>query len=60
MSSSNGLNVSMEPNVTLEQQLAVLTGNMDAFFVVMMGIVVFLMQVGFAFLEAGAVRCIEI
>lgn len=30
--------------------------NMDAFFLIIMGIVIFLMQCGFAFLEAGAVR----
>ena len=31
-------------------------GNMDSFFVIVMGCVVFLMQCGFAFLEAGSVR----
>lgn len=31
-------------------------GNMDNFFLIVMGCIVFLMQAGFAFLEAGAVR----
>ena len=30
--------------------------NTDAFFLIINGIIVFLMQIGFAFLEAGAVR----
>ena len=36
--------------------LEVLKTNADAFFLVTMGIFVFFMQAGFAFLEAGAVR----
>lgn len=40
----------------LEESLKVLMFNTDAFFMVIMGIIVFLMQCGFAFLEAGAVR----
>ena len=50
-------------NKTLEEQLEDLTENfdqlyenVDAFFILTMGILVFLMQGGFAFLEAGAVR----
>jgi len=39
-----------------EKEFATLTGNADKFFLLVMGIVVFLMQCGFAFLEAGAVR----
>ena len=39
-----------------EAEFATLTGNADKFFLLVMGIVVFLMQCGFAFLEAGAVR----
>ena len=31
-------------------------GNLDNLFLIVMGIIVFLMQCGFAFLEAGAVR----
>ena len=31
-------------------------GNVDAFFLLVMGLIVFLMQCGFAFLEAGSVR----
>ena len=30
--------------------------NLDNFFIIVMGVIVFLMQAGFAFLEAGAVR----
>ena len=40
----------------LEQSFDVLKINIDAFFKVIMGIIVFFMQCGFAFLEAGAVR----
>ena len=40
----------------LDASLKVLMFNTDSFFLVIMGIVVFLMQVGFSFLEAGAVR----
>ena len=40
----------------LKQSFDVLKINIDAFFKVMMGIIVFFMQCGFAFLEAGAVR----
>ena len=40
----------------LKQSFDVLKMNIDAFFKVMMGIIVFFMQCGFAFLEAGAVR----
>ena len=39
-----------------EKEFTTLTGNADKFFLLVMGIVVFLMQCGFAFLEAGAVR----
>ena len=34
----------------------ILKGNLDAFFLVVMGCFVFFMQCGFAFLEAGSVR----
>ena len=40
----------------LKQSFDVLKINIDAFFKVIMGIIVFFMQCGFAFLEAGAVR----
>ena len=43
-------------NLTMEQQLDVMMTNSDAFFLVTMGIFVFFMQAGFAFLEAGSVR----
>jgi len=36
--------------------LCIVTGNLDNLFLIVMGIVVFLMQCGFAFLEAGSVR----
>ena len=47
----------MKRNVTeTELELDVLKGNIDAFFLIVMGCIVFLMQCGFAFLEAGSVR----
>jgi hypothetical protein len=49
--SSNGTTLE-----SLEQTLKVLMFNTDSFFLVIMGIIIFLMQVGFSFLEAGAVR----
>ena len=36
--------------------LDIVKGNVDAFFLIVMGCIVFLMQCGFAFLEAGSVR----
>ena len=42
--------------IDVDLKLKALMVNSDAFFLVIMGIIVFLMQVGFAFLEAGAVR----
>ena len=36
--------------------IKVMQDNINSFFLIVMGIVVFLMQCGFAFLEAGAVR----
>ena len=36
--------------------LDVLVGNTDAFFLIVIGMIIFLMQCGFAFLEAGSVR----
>merc|ERR1712079_506908 len=41
---------------TPELLLCIVTGNLDNLFLIVMGIVVFLMQCGFAFLEAGSVR----
>ena len=40
----------------LDKVVAIMKNNLDSFFIIIMGIVVFLMQCGFAFLEAGAVR----
>ena len=37
-------------------QIVSVQSNLDNFFLIIMGIVVFLMQCGFAFLEAGSVR----
>jgi len=37
-------------------ELDIVKGNVDAFFLIVMGCIVFLMQCGFAFLEAGSVR----
>jgi Amt family ammonium transporter len=52
-----GGNVSSELSLSeVEANLKVLMFNSDSFFLVIMGIVVFLMQCGFSFLEAGAVR----
>lgn len=36
--------------------LEVIMANTDAFFLIVIGIIIFFMQGGFAFLEAGAVR----
>ena len=47
----------MKSNVVKsELELDMLKGNIDAFFLIVMGCIVFLMQCGFAFLEAGSVR----
>ena len=48
--------VTEAPPPTLEEQMEILKTNADAFFLVTMGVFVFFMQAGFAFLEAGAVR----
>ena len=40
----------------MHDDLVILQRNTDDFFKVILGIIVFLMQCGFAFLEAGAVR----
>ena len=50
-----GNNVTMRDD-PMELQFQVLKANVDAFFLIVMGCIVFLMQCGFAFLEAGAVR----
>ena len=42
--------------LTIEEKFGILETNINAFFVIVMGIIVFLMQAGFAFLEAGSVR----
>jgi len=41
---------------TYNAETTSLKGNLDNFFMIVMGCIVFLMQAGFAFLEAGAVR----
>ena len=41
---------------TAEDDTVKLKTNLDNFFLIVMGCIVFLMQAGFAFLEAGAVR----
>jgi Amt family ammonium transporter len=46
----------MAEDENVEAQVAIMKENLDSFFLIVMGIVVFLMQCGFAFLEAGAVR----
>jgi hypothetical protein len=49
-------NVTLLTLESLDESLKVLMFNTDSFFLVIMGIIVFLMQCGFSFLEAGAVR----
>ena len=41
---------------SLEEGLVSLTANTDAFFLIVIGTLIFFMQGGFAFLEAGSVR----
>ena len=65
---SSGGNVSESSLADVDAGLKVLMENADSFFLIIMGIIVFLMQIGFAFLEAGAVwyaeghkgQCVEI
>ena len=45
-----------ETHEEILESLRILQRNTDDFFKVILGIIVFLMQCGFAFLEAGAVR----
>ncbi len=52
----NVANVTLLTLESLDESLKVLMFNTDSFFLVIMGIIVFLMQCGFSFLEAGAVR----
>ena len=57
MADTAAVNASTEaPPPTLDEQMETLKTNADAFFLVTMGVFVFFMQAGFAFLEAGAVR----
>ena len=46
----------MEEKMEIEEIVSTMKNNVDNFFLIVMGIVVFLMQCGFAFLEAGSVR----
>lgn len=39
--------------------LEILKGNTDAFFLIILGMIIFFMQAGFAFLEAGSVRLVH-
>ena len=41
---------------TTKSELEKLAANTDAFFLIVIGIIIFFMQAGFAFLEAGSVR----
>ena len=58
--SSSYAEAESEPAVMTLEELSgaqtVLAGNMDAFFLIIIGIIIFFMQGGFAFLEAGSVR----
>jgi hypothetical protein len=60
LDNTTNTNTDMSGNETLlssvDASLKVLMQNTDSFFLIIMGIIVFLMQCGFAFLEAGAVR----
>ena len=42
--------------MAIEEIVSTMKNNVDNFFLIVMGIIVFLMQCGFAFLEAGSVR----
>ena len=46
----------MEEKMAIEEIVSTMKNNVDNFFLIVMGIIVFLMQCGFAFLEAGSVR----
>ena len=52
----NSTTTAAPPGLTLEENFNILKSQLDSFFLIIMGIVVFLMQCGFAFLEAGSVR----
>jgi hypothetical protein len=52
-SSSSSSNSSLSD---LEARLAILEENTDRFFLIIMAILIFLMHVGFGFLEAGSTR----
>ena len=39
-----------------EKDLEILMNNTDQFFLIVIGIIIFFMQCGFAFLEAGSIR----
>ena len=54
--SNETLVIEDEDEIPLDDVVGVMKNNLDSFFIIVMGIVVFLMQCGFAFLEAGAVR----
>ena len=43
-------------SLEVENNLGILMNNSDQFFLIVNGIIVFFMQCGFAFLEAGSVR----
>ncbi len=52
----DGAAVAEAEEPTMEQKLEFLITNANAFFLIVNGIIVFFMQGGFAFLEAGSVR----
>ena len=53
---SNITELSNVSEATVAETVAVLKANIDHLFLMIMGIIILLMQAGFAFLEAGSVR----
>ena len=45
-----------EVNNTASEEISVIKNEADQFFLIVIAIIIFFMQCGFAFLEAGAVR----
>ena len=52
-------NVEETTTLSLEEKVETLLNNTDSFFLIVIGCIIFLMQCGFAFLEAGSVRYIN-
>ena len=52
-------NVEETTTLSLEEKVETLLNNTDSFFLIVIGCIIFLMQCGFAFLEAGSVRYVN-